>query len=410
MDYTDSQIPPDHYTEVPMNVFLFDQDYTLSAKLHPNKLIGKLVCEQVQLLSSVVRQFAPDYAERIGVYKLSHAKHPCTLWAMSSKANFLELCERTQALHDEYLRRGYNWHKSYNLISRLRKAADHITFKPVVNLDLTPDGYAMAFNAVSGITKDYSQSAIPQYRAYLLTKSYTQPYDAGIYYILDYPDITLVNPELIQLRNDLLQSNHMEAITLDTFQCHAYGVFFELHRLGHTPDELHQAYFYLLRAQGFNQALIDTYQKFCGDYLDYTVAPLYRDDAKPKAKKSTVSKPAAKPISELVAPKSSTTVTDNADNSSTIEEWSNEVDSLNSLLNVGIKPISLKRHSGWSQARFLSHIYYWLRLKASNTSNWVGIAKFNKLPNDQERRALVTTLIAFIKTENNELVRLKKQC
>lgn len=370
MDYTDSQIPLDHYTEIPMNVFLFDQDYQLSALLHPNKLVGKMVCESTQLLSSVVRQLAPDHADRIGVYKLSHAKHPCTLWAMSSKANFLELCDRTQALHDEYLRRGYSWHKSYNLIARLRKAADHITFKPVVNLDLTPDGYAMAFNAVSGITKDYSQSAILQYRAYLLTKTYIQPYDAGIYYILDYPDITITNPELIQLRDDLLHSNHMEAITLDTFQCHAYGVFFELHRLGHTPAELHQAYYYLLRDQGFNQALIDTYQKFCGDYLDYTVAPLYRDD-----KKST--KPAAKPVSEPVTSKSSTTVTDNA------------------LFNVSFKMPKVKPE--WSLERTYEHFYYWARKQVDYKT--ISIAKFNKLPDNSSRHALIDNLLATIDNE-----------
>lgn len=80
--------------------------------------------------------------------------------------------------------------------------------------------------------------------------------------------------------------------------------------------------------------------------------------------------------------------------------WATEVNELNARFDCGIKTINKKRHINWTQTRYLAHIYYWLRLKSSDKSQWIGISRFNKLSSDEERRALVNELVANLEAES----------
>ena len=74
-------------------------------------------------------------------------------------------------------------------------------------------------------------------------------------------------------------------------------------------------------------------------------------------------------------------------------EWAEEVNQLNSKFDCGIKKINKKRHINWTQSRYLEHIYYWLRLKSNDKSQWIGISRFRKLESDEARRKLVNELV-----------------
>ena len=44
--------------------------------------------EEAQMLCTALWHHAPDYAEEQDLYKPVHQKHPCTLWAMETRANY----------------------------------------------------------------------------------------------------------------------------------------------------------------------------------------------------------------------------------------------------------------------------------------------------------------------------------
>jgi hypothetical protein len=44
--------------------------------------------EEAQMLCTVLWHHAPEYAEEQDLYKPVHQKHPCTLWAMQTRANY----------------------------------------------------------------------------------------------------------------------------------------------------------------------------------------------------------------------------------------------------------------------------------------------------------------------------------
>ena len=161
-----------------MNIFILSDSYAYSAWLHPKKLAPKMVLESGQLLCSVVYVLAPELVPDCSpwLYKLSHKNHPCAIWARESKANYVELLDRTYYLYKECLKRngGTNHHKTvvqHNRLDRLYDMADIMDFP---QLGRTP--YKLAFNAVSGIDKSTydgtDQCAISMYRHYIKTKSY----------------------------------------------------------------------------------------------------------------------------------------------------------------------------------------------------------------------------------------------
>ena len=79
-----------------MNIFVLDNDPKLAAQFHCDKHVVKMVLESAQMLSAV--HTILDGPQE-GLYKVSHANHPCTKWVRESNNNynwmyclFLELC------------------------------------------------------------------------------------------------------------------------------------------------------------------------------------------------------------------------------------------------------------------------------------------------------------------------------
>lgn len=191
------ELPLDLYEDSHINIFILDEkDYEFSAILHPDKLIVKMILEQMQMASTAIAMLAePGYAEQHNFYRATHRAHPNSIWTRESKANFLELVDRTHVMHEEYLRRGFSFHNSYNLCMKMRKAVEVMNFPKQLS---TP--YARCFNKSSNIVKDETLSTEQQYRSYVLTKSYTSVSDPIIMYLKDVPESAVFgNPQIAEL-------------------------------------------------------------------------------------------------------------------------------------------------------------------------------------------------------------------
>ena len=108
-----------------MNIFVLDRDPVTAARLHLDKHIVKMPLETAQMLSTVNGGHP---------YKVTHPKHPCTLWAAKSKANYQWLVELGLALCAEYTYRYGKVHKCQAIIEQLRTPPDHV-----------PDGDLLSF-------------------------------------------------------------------------------------------------------------------------------------------------------------------------------------------------------------------------------------------------------------------------
>jgi len=71
-----------------MNRFLIDHHPDAIAKALCDQHIVKMPLEEAQMLCTAVWHHAPQFAEARGLYKPVHQKHPCTLWAMETSANY----------------------------------------------------------------------------------------------------------------------------------------------------------------------------------------------------------------------------------------------------------------------------------------------------------------------------------
>lgn len=99
-----------------MNIFWLDKDLEKCVEYYMDKHVVKMITEYAQLLSSSSRLV--DFPQG---YKLTHAKHPCTLWVLQSTDNWLLLHNLTCKLHEEYQYRygKHKIHKSYEMILTL---------------------------------------------------------------------------------------------------------------------------------------------------------------------------------------------------------------------------------------------------------------------------------------------------
>ena len=97
-----------------MNIFALHNDPKEAARMMCDKHVIKMIIETAQILSCVLdKRYRKDCksetdtlqpSERLGLpqYPKAHAKHPCTLWAMESKANFNWLRKHLRELCWQY--------------------------------------------------------------------------------------------------------------------------------------------------------------------------------------------------------------------------------------------------------------------------------------------------------------------
>lgn len=120
-----------------MNIFYLDTEPRRAARYHCDNHVVKMILESTQMLSAVHhRQRAPSPP-----YKLSHSRHPCTLWAGDSLLNYRWLQELASYLCDEYTSRYGKVHKCEELING--QLATPYSFLDFRYLSPTPPPLAM---------------------------------------------------------------------------------------------------------------------------------------------------------------------------------------------------------------------------------------------------------------------------
>jgi len=106
-----------------MNIFATSHCPIESAKALDDKRVIKMILESAQLLSTALYKLGYWQSN---LYKPTHAGHPCTLWAMKSKGNFLWLVRHALALAEEYKYRYGRDHKSSFVIEACRNRINDV--------------------------------------------------------------------------------------------------------------------------------------------------------------------------------------------------------------------------------------------------------------------------------------------
>lgn len=91
-----------------MNIFVLHTDPWKAAKMHCDQHVWKMPVEVAQMLNTnsiLLGGGSYDRGFPLGLYKLSHKNHPCTIWARQTYSNFEWLVEYGLALCIEYTER-----------------------------------------------------------------------------------------------------------------------------------------------------------------------------------------------------------------------------------------------------------------------------------------------------------------
>lgn len=138
--------------ECVMNIFVLDECPKIAAELQCDKHVVKMVLETGQMLSTIQRRYG-NTAD--GLYKATHANHPCTVWAGENSSNYQWLVEHFKALSMEYTHRYGKIHATWTKLSSL------VLDTPIGMCDGTRKPFAMA------MPDEFRQAdAVQAYRAY----------------------------------------------------------------------------------------------------------------------------------------------------------------------------------------------------------------------------------------------------
>lgn len=95
-----------------MNIFVLDTDPKIAASYHCDKHVLKMILESAQMLCTALHLFdVPNVP-----YRKTHENHPCSVWARSTRDNYLWLCSLGLALCEEYTERYGKTHKTQAVI------------------------------------------------------------------------------------------------------------------------------------------------------------------------------------------------------------------------------------------------------------------------------------------------------
>lgn len=135
-----------------MNIFVLDRNPQRAARYHCDRHVVKMVLETAQLLSTQLWAANPAAAQQLlkrgTIYRPTHRRHPCALWAGASLGNYLWLCRLGGALADEYAYRYQGKaHSSATVINNCRRLAEQhperVVAAAAVTRKLTPFAQAM---------------------------------------------------------------------------------------------------------------------------------------------------------------------------------------------------------------------------------------------------------------------------
>ena len=116
-----------------MNIFAVHPDPRVSAQALCDKHVVKMPLESAQMLCTALDRHGAD-----AMYKACFKKHPCTIWAGDTRANYVWLCEHALEMCEEYTRRYGKRGKWQSVIEDAASKAHMIPDGP-----LTPHAQAM---------------------------------------------------------------------------------------------------------------------------------------------------------------------------------------------------------------------------------------------------------------------------
>jgi hypothetical protein len=156
-----------------MNIFVLDSDVRKCARYHADRHVIKMILESTQMLCTALHRHGVE-----APYKPTHRKHPCTLWAGESLANWKWLRRLALALNEEYKYRfgGKGDHSSAVVALKLQPP-------PINNIGLTefaqamPEEYKVKGDAVAAYRKFYigEKSRFAKWTRRKVPKWYRQP-------------------------------------------------------------------------------------------------------------------------------------------------------------------------------------------------------------------------------------------
>lgn len=100
-----------------MNIFALHDDPATAARMLCDKHVPKMLLESAQLLCTLARHTVGDEAcNKAGLYKSTHAKHPCQLWLREHREhNWAWLWAHVVYIDGEYNKRFKKSHKSFGV-------------------------------------------------------------------------------------------------------------------------------------------------------------------------------------------------------------------------------------------------------------------------------------------------------
>ena len=105
--------------KINVNIFYLDKDPVKAAKIQYNKHVVKMPLESAQMLCTAHHAVLGDDA--IVPYKVAHLNHPSSIWARTSRANYMWLYNHFKALASEYTTRygriHLSWTKCHDILS-----------------------------------------------------------------------------------------------------------------------------------------------------------------------------------------------------------------------------------------------------------------------------------------------------
>ena len=142
-----------------MNIFVLSTDPNEAASMACDRHSIKMILESAQMLSTVLRQHGYDGDTYI--YGQTHVKHPSTIWAGKTRANFDWLLEHALALCREYTARYGKFHKSEEILYR---CGDLRGFIPEGSLTVPPKCMGLEYKMGGSNWKDVVSSYRKYYR------------------------------------------------------------------------------------------------------------------------------------------------------------------------------------------------------------------------------------------------------
>jgi hypothetical protein len=116
-----------------MNIFVTNADPALSAAYLDDKRVIKMILESCQMLNTVIISMVGK-SKSTG-YKPTHKNHPCTVWAGTSRENYIWLIRHMSSLCNEYKLRYKKEHACQQYLEHFDRMSK---FLPFVVVEQTP--------------------------------------------------------------------------------------------------------------------------------------------------------------------------------------------------------------------------------------------------------------------------------